>query len=110
MGANNRTEKVKFYIRNFMKWHEKGYKVPEIAEICKISCGHAYGVLQEVADLNGVERDELLLVKSWHKSQSGNSDRAVKPLVDGEELNLQFQKTVNDIDNIIKKIDSMIGE
>ena len=110
MGANNRTEKVKFYIRNFMKWHDKGYKVSEIAKICKISCGHAYGVLQEVADLNGVKRDELLLVKSWHKSQSGNSDRAVKPLVDGEELNLQFQKTVNDIDNIIKKIDSMIGE
>ena len=105
MGANNRTEKVKFYIRNFMKWHDKGYKVPEIAKICKISCGHAYDVLQEVADLNGVERDELL-----HKSQSGNSDRAIKPLVDGEELNLQFQKTVNDIDNIIKKIDSMIGE
>ena len=54
MGANNRTEKVKFYIRNFMEWHDKGYKVPEIAKICKISCGHAYGVLQEVADLNGV--------------------------------------------------------
>lgn len=108
MSANTKTERVKFYIQNFMSLHEKGYKVPEIAEICKVSRGHAYKLLQEIADANGVTRDELLLVKGWHKSQTGNSTKVIRRLVDGNALHAEFEKVVCDVDSIIKEIDKMI--
>lgn len=107
MGAGVTTERVKFYKKNFMSLHEKGYKIPEIADMCSISRGHAYMLLQEIADENGVTREELL-TKNWKKSQTGKSTKVAKILVDGSELQRDFENVMNDIEGIVNKINNMM--
>ena len=108
MGARTITERVKFYKKNFMFLHDKGKSISEIAEECNISRGHAYMLLQEIADENGVSREELLKIKNRKQTQSVNSSQGVKVLVDGNELKKNFEELASDIDCIVEKIDQMI--
>lgn len=110
MGARTTTtERVKFYKRNFMRFHDEGYSIPEIAEKSNISYGHAYTLLQEIADANGVSREELLKIKNRKKPQFGKSSKIATQFVNSAELAEEFDNTLKSVDNILEDIDRMIN-
>ena len=110
MGARTTTtERVKFYKNNFMRFHEEGYSIPEIAGKCNISCGHAYALLQEIADANEVTREELLKIKDRKKPQFLKSSKIATQFVDSAELASEFDNTLKSVDNILEDIDRMIN-
>lgn len=60
MGRNT-SERAKLLTTNFMKYHEEGLSIAEMAKKCKLSSSVIYKVhLQKIADANHVSRDSLL--------------------------------------------------
>ena len=58
--GRRRSEKVLQFKRVFLAKKQEGLSVREIAEQCHISTIYDYYLLQEIADENGMTRDEML--------------------------------------------------
>ena len=54
------TQRVKIMKEKFMSCHNDGLGIPAIAEKFEVTPTTIYKCLQEIADVNGVERNELL--------------------------------------------------
>lgn len=58
--GRRRSENVLQFKQVFLAKKQKGLSVREIAEQCHISTTYGYYLLQEIADENGMTRDEVL--------------------------------------------------
>lgn len=58
--GRRRSEKVLQFKRVFLAKKQEDLSVREIAEQCHISTTYDYYLLQEIADENGMTRDEML--------------------------------------------------
>jgi len=94
--------------KNFMKHHEEGKTIKEIAELYNVSKRHIYTSLQDIADENNVSRESLLTnVHKKHKPlQNTKSAGQINPA----EMKENFDGIINNAKIIIKKIDSILQE
>lgn len=58
--GRRRSEKALQFKQVFLAKKQEGLSVREIAEQCHISTTYGYYLLQEIADENGMTRDEIL--------------------------------------------------
>lgn len=101
-----RTQRVKQLRNEFMRYHNDGYSIHEIAERFKVEETTVYNNLQAIADANGVTRESLLQVVK--KGGTSRHRAFAKEVVDVEKLNIEFEKTNTDIQNVISYIDEIL--
>ena len=92
----------------FMTKYNEGYGVGEIAEMCHITSRYGYMLLQEIADANGVSRDELLKIKNRKQPEGNFGGKQSAKVIDADTLKGEFQEVIGKVDGIISKIDGML--
>lgn len=99
------TQRVENLKKDFMKYHNDGYSIRDIADIFHVDFSTVYKHLQEIAETHGVTRESLL-----KKPNSSYSSRLSfqKDKTDVKELQNAFTKTVNDIDSVLTAIDKIL--
>ncbi len=106
--AATTSERVFIMKQNFMMWHEKGYTIPEIAEMHNLSFSCVYRHLQEIADENNTTREELLKLVRTAKGDREWERESKKVIIDVDKMNVEFEKSIAVIDEIINRIDEII--
>lgn len=111
--AQHRSQRVQNLIENFMEYHNKGYSIASISEIFEVDFSTVYKHLQEIAEKNGFESRESLLVvvKSYSSSRSCfNREKIdIKKLQnDFEKIEEYINKVLTDIDSILTKEEDSI--
>lgn len=97
-------------IQNFMKYHNEGKTISEIAEACDVSIWTVYNNLDVIAKENGISRDSLLeRVHRQHELKNGMVFTKHNN-IDPKELKEDFQKVQENINKIIKQITQIIEE
>ena len=107
MLTSQRTIQMK---QSFMKCHNEGMTISEIAEKFNVSVYTIYNNLQEIADKNNVTRESLLL--RVHKPHEISSNKNFKEQVEiePEVLLADFDEVSKRLNNIIETIDSIVKE
>ena len=106
--AATTSERVFIMKQNFMMWHEKGYTIPEIAEMHNLSFSCVYRHLQEIADENNTTREELLKLVRTAKGDREWERESKKVIIDVDKMKVEFEKSIAVIDEIINRIDEII--
>ena len=106
--AATTSERVFIMKQNFMMWHEKGYTIPEIAEMHNLSFSCVYRHLQEIADENNTTREELVKLVRTAKGDREWERESKKVIIDVDKMNVEFEKSIAVIDEIINRIDEII--
>ena len=89
--AATTSERVFIMKQNFMMWHEKGYTIPEIAEMHNLSFSCVYRHLQEIADENNTTREELLKLVRTAKGDREWERESKKVIIDVDKMNVEFE-------------------
>lgn len=101
------TQRVENLKKDFMKYHNDGYSIRDIANIFHVDFSTVYNHLQEIADTHGVTRESLLeRVSSSHTSRLSFQ----KDKTDVRELKDGFSNIEKDIDKVISVIDKITKE
>lgn len=95
-------------MENFLRLHNEGKEISEIAEMFQLSSRTVYLKLQEIADKEGITREELL--SRPHKKHVVTKERKVVKSIDICELKKGFEDLQKDIDEILVNIDEAIAE
>jgi len=93
---------------NFLRLHNEGKDVSEIAEMYHLSTVTVYAKLQEIADKEGIAREELLTRP--HKKHIMIASRKKVHTIDICKLNEDFKDLQKDINKILVNIDKAIAE
>lgn len=99
-----KTQRVKHLMEDFMSLHNEGMTIPEIAVATQVDPSTIYKLLQEIADRNGVTREELLKVPHTAHTEHVRTCKEVEK-VDVQEMQEEFMQLYNLIGSIIKKLD-----
>ncbi|MGN1311186.1 MAG: helix-turn-helix domain-containing protein [Clostridia bacterium] len=97
-----RNERTIQMMENFMGLHEQGLSIPEIAKRYSLSNDTVYRNLKEIADKNGVPREELLQVVKTPISQSFWERDRTQAKVSFETLKSGF-KTLDETIDIMRQ-------
>ena len=104
------TERVIQMKQNFMRLHDEGKTIPEIAKIYHLNFSTVYKSLQEIADENGTTREELL--SQVHVGTSRNSKNYSTPktpnTIDFKKLSKSFDFVLAELNNLITDIDCIL--
>lgn len=95
-------------MEKFLRLHNEGKEISEIAEMFQLSSSTIYLKLQEIADKEGITREELL--SRPHKKHVVTKERKVVKSIDICELKKGFENLQKDIDEILVNIDEAIAE
>lgn len=95
-------------MENFIRLHNEGKDISEIAEMFQLSSRTVYLKLQEIADKEGITREELL--SRPHKKHVVTKERKVVKAIDICKLKKGFEDLQKDIDEILVNIDEAIEE
>ncbi len=111
-------------IENFMRLHEEGYCIREIAEMAGVTPPAIYAVLGKIAEKAGVSRESLLdgtvyifgkKVKKTVADQdvptdnsSSRNEPAEEP--DTSDINVLFDKLVSDFSKLSEAIKTLITQ
>lgn len=121
--GRRRSENVLQFKKIFLVKRRGGLSVKEIAEQCHISTTYGYHLLQEIADENGMTREEVLgknkkanhygcskesnqQVKKSSKKRSANSEQIQLACL--EILEREMDMEAETVNRIINKIDDML--
>lgn len=96
-------------MENFMELHNAGWTIKQIADKYELSVSTVYARLQEIADENGVTREELLKVVHSEPVCYVRAFEPVQP-VDVKALNEQFDAIFKGLDTLIDIIDREIDK
>lgn len=99
-----RNERTIQMMENFMKLHNQGFSIPEIAKRYSLSKDTIYKSLQEIADKNGTTREELLQVVKTPVSQTFWERDRKQTKVSFENLKSGFKTLEETIDSMKKTI------
>ena len=101
------TERVVRMKQDFMRLHEEGKTIPEIAKIHHLDFSTVYKYLQEIADENGTTREKLLSrVYDRKISNSKNYSTPKTPnTIDFKKLSKSFDFVLTELNNLITDID-----
>ena len=95
-------------MEKFLRLHNEGKEISEIAEMYHLSTVTVYAKLQEIADKEGITREELL--SRPHKKHVVTKERKVVKSIDICKLKKGFEDLQKDIDEILVNIDEAIAE
>lgn len=102
------SERVLAMKKGFMKQHEKGETISEIAEHFNVSIWSIYDHLQEIADENGVTRESLLQrVHKPHEISKINKARE-REKINPEELLTKLNESHKNLVEAIETIDDIL--
>lgn len=105
-----REERTKEMIRQFPKLREENKSIQEIANIFGLSKKTVYEYLQEIADTNGVSREDLLYqVQKPHEVSDARVRKALEH-VDVVALENHFSAMIDEVDKIIIDLNNMLQE
>lgn len=104
------SERMRQMKDNFMRFHEQGYSIPQIAEMHELSFSAAYRVLQDIADANNVSRDSLLQVIRVYPTDRVLREERKKVRIDVEQMKDSFNDARKAIDFLIGKIGETVKE
>lgn len=107
MGKIN--ERTLQMMRHFMELHNAGYTIKEIAKKFELSAHTVYARLQEIADANGVTREELLEHVHTDHVCYVRKFEPVEPVNVGE-IQRSFDSIMDEIDSLIDLIDAEIAK
>lgn len=105
-----KSERVKQMKLNFMKLHNEGYSIKEIAEKFHITPRTIYSELSAIAEENGIPREELLSTPHKQHSSRGSTIKAHQESVNPNELKANFEKMIDTANIIIEKIDYVLQQ
>ncbi|MBR2754014.1 helix-turn-helix domain-containing protein [Candidatus Saccharibacteria bacterium] len=95
-------------MENFLKLHNEGYSIKEIAKMYNLSEYTVYNRLGEIAEKEGVTRDELLK-KPFFADHSGRNFTPVMP-IDRTKFNQNYDELIIRLDSILEGIDETINQ
>ena len=107
---SQKSERVKQMIDGFMPLHEKGYSIPEIAEMFELSYATGYKYWQEIADKNGMKRQDLLQILSSTKGDRNRRDDEKKVRIDIKKLEDGFSEVHQAISKLSSLMDNIMEE
>lgn len=102
---NERTLKM---MESFMSLHREGHDVNEIAKMFGLSYSTVYKRLGEIAEKEGVTREELL-EKVIVADHSGRNIEPLKP-IDRTQFNKNYQDAVASVDYLKKELTKTIDK
>lgn len=104
------SERVKLMKQGFLELRNAGKSFSEIAEIYSISQRSIYDHLQEIANENGLSREDLLykIHKPHVISSSSKNTKSVNNHLTPEELQQNFTDLLYITDHIISNIDQTL--
>ena len=106
-----RSERRKRLIKGFMQLRQDGKTIAEIAKYFQVSTWTVYQSLQEIADANGVNREELLyVVQESHVVEKGSSRRKTTTRIAPEEIRKEFIDLLKMVDVTVEAIDKALQE
>lgn len=107
-GGTKTSERVMKLKENFMRLHEEGYSIYEIAEMYGVHYSTVYNRLEEIAKENNVTREELL--REVHKTPAFWERQAQKMKVDVDNLVTCLEQAKEKVQNIQKSIEEISAE
>ena len=90
-------------MENYVRLHEEGRSVSEIAKLYGLSASTVYGLLAEIANRAGVSR-ESLLEKPFTADHSGRNFTPVKPV-----NTMELERHFNEVLDNLKKVRTELG-
>lgn len=105
-----KSERVNRMRSNYIRLHEEGKSVPEIAKTFGISVKTVYRNLQSIADENNVERDSLLNEPLKKKGSSNSHGGAKKYVDDVEEIKSTYNTLITQTEQLLSQIDNILHE
>ena len=102
-----RNERTLQMMKNFIKHHDEGMGIPEIATKYDLSSWTVYQCLAEIAADAGVSRESLLEVPHCKQHFPLHSFKPVKP-VDMKGFNQHFEATVTEMDAVRREVKKTI--
>ena len=102
------TQRVQYLKDNFMRYHNDGYTIPEIAKICSVDDSTIYNNLDEIARANNVTRESLLQCAPYNRVCSPASFHRDK--VRAEQLMSDFTSFDTDLEKVISSLTEIIKE
>jgi len=103
------SERVNLMKENFMKLHEEGKSIAQIAATFGITGRAVYLNLQSIADANGVTR-ESLLSKPIASYTISKGHGGISKYVDVEELTSTYNTVIMQSELLIEKLDNILQE
>ena len=100
-----RTSKTHEMVEGFMLYHNKGYTIPEIADVFGVSDETIYRNLGEIAQNHNVSRESLLAQPKTIVKNVIRSDE-----VDLNELVANFSSLEQEFADVIGKIEQLTRE
>ena len=110
MGKADVSERVYLMKSNFMNLHEEGYSIPEIAEKFDLSYSTAYRHLGEIAQENGVTREDLLKIVQSPRSERRMIEEKEKIKLDTNEMLKEFDSLSSSIEALLSEVDQLLME
>lgn len=106
------SERVKLMKQGFLELRNAGKSFSEIAEVFGVSVWSIYDNLQEIADANGLPREELLyrIHKPHIISSYSKKTQNVNKSLSTEELQKNFSDMLSIVDYIISNIDKTLQD
>ena len=102
-GSSERiSERVRIMEENFLSFHEKGYSIAEIAAEFKLSGPTVYQYLGEIAEKNGMRREDLLQ-RIYHT-------QAQRLRKEESEAKASFEKVQEELGNARTSLQRVITE
>ena len=102
------TERVRLMKENFMRLHEAGYSIVQIAEQYNLGKDTVYRHLQGIADANKVSRESLLQIVRTPSERAIQKEEERKTKVTVEGLRQGFREVGERIDSLIGEIDEVL--
>ena len=93
---------------NFMRLHNEGKSIKEIAKAYSLCNWSVYHHLQKIADDNGVTRDSLLSVVQKPKQVKNVTCNTQHSHVDIEEIRTCTSDILKNIENIVSILDTIL--
>lgn len=110
ISAQSKTsERMKQMKQGFLELRQAGKSFSEIAEVFGVSVWSVYDNLQEIADANGLSREDLLYrIHKPHIMSSKQNAKSVTNHLNPEELRQNFIDLLSITDYIISNIDQTL--
>lgn len=101
-------ERTYLVMKNFMRLHEQGYSIPEIAQRYSLTSRTVYYHLQEIADENNTTREALLRLVRTKKGEREWEREARKVKIDATEMQQEFETSIEAIDRLANQIEEIV--
>lgn len=102
------SERVRLMKENFMRLHNAGYSIVQIAEEYNLNKMTVYRHLQDIADTNKVSRESLLQIVRSPSERAIQKEEERKTKVTVEGLREGFREVGERIDFLIEEISEVL--